>query len=370
MRFRGYVAAFAAVASALLTGACGGDGEERPELPDRPGGDFVGIVAEEALAGSPEERSRVLDRLRSLRVGLLRQAFRWKEVEASPGRYDFSRLDDLVGAAAERGIEILPILTEPPAFRSSAPRRGARRGTYPPRRPRDLARFAAVLARRYGPDGSFWDDHSDVPRLPIRSWQVWNEPNLPAYWPQGPNPVEYVGLLRATGREIKRVDAQAEILSAGLSESRRGTPFREFVTGMYQAGAEGALDTFALHTFAREARGTLAAVEGARDLLDELGDDAPIWVTEFAWASGGPPSPFTVGEAQQASRIREALTGFLRRREELGIRGAVYFNWRDGRPYPGVRDFFGLHTGLLRLDGTAKPALAAFKSATRAATMR
>jgi hypothetical protein len=133
---------------------------------------------------------------------------------------------------------------------------------------------------------------------------------------------------------------------------------------MYEAGADGALDTFALHPFARNVDGTLAAVEGARHLLGELGDDAPIWITEFAWASSGPKSPFTAGESGQAIRIEVVLTAFIRRRKELGIRGAVYFNWRDSRPFAGGRDFFGLHTGLLRLDGSAKPALRGFERAT------
>jgi hypothetical protein len=372
MRPRDYVAALAAASWMLLAAGCGGGDDEpsRPQVPARPGGDFVGIVAEEALAGTPEERARVLDRLRSLRVGVLRQAFRWREVEVSPGRYEFARLDGFVADAAQRGIEILPILFDPPSFRSSAPEADVRRGTYPPRRPEDLGRFGAALARRYGPDGSFWDRRPRVRRLPIRAWQVWNEPNIPTYWPQGPDPAEYVRLLRDTGREIKRVDPRAEIVGAGLSESRLGMPFEEFVRGMYDADAGDALDTFALHPFARTVEGTLLAVEGARELLGELGDDAPIWITEFAWASGGPPSPFTVGEARQAALVRAALTSFARRREDLGIRGAVYFNWRDSRPFAGGQDFFGLHTGLLRRDGTAKPALGAFGRATRAATMR
>ena len=48
------------------------------------------------------------------------------------------------------------------------------------------------------------------------------------------------------------------------------------------------------------------------------------------------------------------------------MRGIVYFNWRDATPYAGGKDFWGLHTGLLRIDGSPKPALAAYSAATEA----
>jgi hypothetical protein len=62
----------------------------------------------------------------------------------------------------------------------------------------------------------------------------------------------------------------------------------------------------------------------------------------------------------------ERMIGALgRARARLGVRGIVYFNWRDSRPFAGGREFFGLHTGLLRRDGSAKPALSAYARAAR-----
>ena len=50
-------------------------------------------------------------------------------------------------------------------------------------------------------------------------------------------------------------------------------------------------------------------------------------------------------------------------RSKLKLRGVVYYAWRDGAPYPPLfKDFWGLHTGLLSLTGSAKPALNAFKN--------
>ena len=130
-----------------------------------------------------------------------------------------------------------------------------------------MGAFAARLVRRYGPDGEFWADHPDVPKHPIRAWQVWNEPNLPVYWPDGPDPAQYVELLSAVGKAIKRADPGASVVSAGLSESRQGIPFADFVKGMFDAGAGDTIDVFALHAFAHDTAGSVGAAETARTLL-------------------------------------------------------------------------------------------------------
>ncbi len=360
-RARGPLAGAAALAACLaaLAGLSGGADEhsERASTPDRT---FLGLVAEDAFGKPGAYRRDNLARLRSAGAGLVRQTFDWARIEPAPGRYDLSFYDSYVAALATRHLRLLPILFNPPPFRSSAPA-NPRHGTYPPRRPADMGEFAAVLARRYGPGGSFWDEHRGLPRLPVRSWQVWNEPNLRVYWPSGPDAREYVALLRATARGIRRVDPGAEIVTAGLPDSSLGVPLRDYVAAMYAAGAADAFDVLAVNLFGRDARGVIEGVRTVREVAATNGDDPAVWVTELGWATGGPPSDFLVSETRQAELLEQTLLALARRREELRIRGVVYFNWRDSTPYAGGREFFGLHTGLLRLDGHAKPALSSYK---------
>jgi hypothetical protein len=358
-------AALVATLVALAAGCGGGDDDdERRSAPPSsvPSAPFFGIVAEDVLAGDAAYRRRMLARQHAAGVRLVRQTFHWDRIERAPGRYDFSEYDAYVTAVSRAGMDVLPILFTPPGFRAAG---GPARGTYPPDDPEDMGVFAARLVRRYGPDGAFWAANPDVPKHPIRAWQVWNEPNLPVYWPSGPDPEQYVKLLSAVHDAIKRADPDAVVVSAGLSESRQGIAFADFVRGMFDAGAGDILDVFALHAFAHDAAGSIGAAETARRLLSELGSDAPIWITEVGWASGGPASPFTVGPNGQAERIRAALETLFRRRKELGLHGVIYFNWRDAPVYEGGGDFFGLHTGLLDIDGDPKPALDAYRSVAR-----
>src|SRR5919198_6026391 len=109
-------------------------------------------------------------------------------------------------------------------------------------------------------------------------------------------------MLAAVSRAIKRADQGADVVSAGIPQTSLGMPFARFVDGMLAAGAGSAFDTFAIHPFARDVKDVLAAVDEARRILRRHGDRAPIWITELGWASGGPPSDFTVGLEGQARR--------------------------------------------------------------------
>jgi len=325
-------------------------------------GGFVGIVAEHAYAADPAKRHSTLKWIRDVGVGTVRQTLDWASHEPAPGRFDWSRYDAWVRSTAKLGLEVLPILFNPPRWASSRPRRRAKRGTYPPRRFTDLARFAAAAARRYGPDGTFWEENPDVPRMPIRAWQVWNEPNLEMYWPSGPNPRQYVRMLRAVSRAIKQVDPDAVIVTGGMPQSRLGIPLRTYVRRMYLAGGRDSFDMVAVNPYARTPALVLNMLRGVRREMDRFGDlDAEIWVTEVGWSDVGPRGAFRLGPQGQARAIRDTMTLLWKERGSLRLRGMVYFNWRDAKPWPGGKDFWGLHTGLLRRNNTPKPAYYAFR---------
>ena len=357
---RGALAGALALAACLaaLAAVSGGSGDtDNSSRPDRA---FLGLVAEDAFGKPGAYRRQNLDRLRSTGAGLVRQTLDWSRIERRPGRYNLAFYDGYVAALARRRLRLLPILFNAPRFRSSAPA-DPRHGTYPPRIPSEMGDFGSVLARRYGPGGSFWREHPELPRFPVRSWQVWNEPNLPVYWPSGPDAAEYVALLRATARGIRRVDPGAEIVTAGLPDSTLGVPLDKYLRDMYAAGAAGAFDVIAVNPYGEDARGVLDTVRAVRAVASRNGDNPAVWVTELGWATGGPQSAFRVSEAGQAALLERTLLALARRRGELRIRGVVYFNWRDSTPYAGGVDFFGLHTGLLRLGGRPKPALRAYE---------
>ena len=107
-----------------------------------------------------------------------------------------------------------------------------------------------------GPNGTLWAERPDVPRLPIRSWQIWNEPNLRQYWCDKPNAKQYVAMLRAVGTAIKQVDRSAHIVTAGLPDSKLSgaIPLKRFIDQMYAAKAAKYFDSLAINSYAKDHR--------------------------------------------------------------------------------------------------------------------
>ena len=323
---------------------------------------FVGMVSEQVFAdATPAYRRCALNDHADLGVRILRQGLRWDQIERSRGDYDWTWWDTYVADVARHGIALMPIIVDAPRWRQG--KRRAVRGALTPPTPAAMAAFAARLVRRYGPRGSFWAGHPEVPELPIRIWQIWNEPNLPRYWAQRPSAAEYVRLLRAARDAIKQEDPGAEIVAAGMPGSAlwRVIPLYAYITQMYEADAKGAFDTLAVNAYAENPRTMLRNIQHVRAVMRFFRDRSKIWVTELGWGTGGPRYPFRTSRARQARYVGQAMRRLAKKRRPLGIRGFVHYQWQDAPPYGTTLDFWGLHTGLLDIQGREKPAYSVFR---------
>jgi len=325
--------------------------------------EFFGLVADE-IFWAGESRSGVLTRAGSTGAGSVRQLFDWSIIEKAPGVYDWHLYDSYVADMTRAGLTILPVLFRAPSFHEARPAGDTRHGYYPPKDDGGFESFATAAVRRYGPDGSFWRERPSLPHRPLRSWQIWNEPNLYVYWLPNANPTAYTRLLKSASAAIHQADPGAEVLTGGLPHSRFGMSIEDFVTGIYNAGGKGSFDTLAIHPYAGGADGVYSIVNRFRELLDAYGDaERSIWITELGWATGGPEHPFNIGLGPQGELIKRVLGTLVNKSAQLKLRGLMYFNWRDLPPDPATGDRWGLHTGLFRRDGSEKPGFTAFRDA-------
>jgi hypothetical protein len=329
--------------------------------------DFIGITAEDVFAGDASYRAGNLQSQSALGIGLIRQTFDWARIETAPGQYDFSYHDEFVAAAASEGITVLPILFRAPDFHLG---RRHVKDACPPANNATLAAFAQALVRRYGPNGTLWAERPGLRKLPMRSWQIWNEPNLSQYWCHKPNARQYVSMLRTVGGAIKQVDRKAHIVTAGLPPSKLSSavPLTKFLGQMYKAKAAKYFDSLAINSYARDHRELGRLLASIRALMNKKRDrGGRIWITELGWGDKGVKHRFIVGEKGQATRIAKSLALIRAQRRKLGLRGVVYFSWRDGAPYaPDFKDQWGLHTGLLDVNGAPKKAFGIFSQRMKA----
>ena len=204
---------------------------------------------------------------------------------------------------------------------------------------------------RYGPGGSFWRENPDLPRLTIRDWQVWNEPNLKASWADRTWAPGYVSLLRRASAAIRRKDRRARVVLAGLPNQS----WRDLRQIYRRRGARRLFDVVAIHPYTAKPPGLVTILRLVRRTMRRYGDRRkPMLVTEFGFPSSRGKTKiygFETTEAGQAKRLRQALPLLAKYRKQLRLR-AIFHNTWIGRERRGAFTFE--FSGLRRL--TTPPA--------------
>ena len=316
--------------------------------------EFYGVIP----ANDPD--SSEIARMGAGHVGTLRINFVWGAVQPSEGSsYDWRHYDAIIGAAAQQGIRVLPTVYSSPAW-------AAAKTNYPPAKSHmgEFGAFAQAAAARYGANGSFWSENPSIPKLPVLSWQIWNEVNSPSFWYPKPSVKQYVGLLRAFSGGIRAGDPSAKVVLAGLFRTpqiKNGVDLDPFLRGIYRRKAKGLFDAVAVHPYATTPKDALSAVKETRKIMNRFKDRrTPIWITEIGWSTGGnPPTALTVSPQRQANYLRTAFNLMAANRGRLGIAGVIWYSWRDV-----AGPVWFSHTGLFTSSFDPKPAWSAFTGLT------
>src|SRR5919108_3092544 len=202
-------------------------------------------------------------------VESVRMVFSWARIQPTPdGAPDWSETDLLVAQAARRRIRLLPVVMYAPRWARRYPDRGAS----PPASVYDYTTFLGQLVERYGPDGTFWFDHPELRRVPLRSWQIWNEPHLQYQWDvrEGDGedwPSGYADLVRAADGALDFYDPGARVVLAGLSNFA----WRELAT-LYRQGLRPYFDVVALQVYTGKPENVIRAVRFMRGTMRRRGD--------------------------------------------------------------------------------------------------
>ena len=341
-------------------------------------GQFVGVNASGPLLASGVNLGQQMGQMVTSGVETMRVVFNWSEaqpyatesqvpasrrsefVDVGGVPTDFQAMDQIVGLAAQRRLAILPVVIYAPPWDAGTNPSG---GAAPPARTGPYASFLTALIDRYGPQGTFWQDHR--PRVPVRMWQIWNEPNLSLYWPQ-PFARSYVKLLRAAHAAIKLADPRATVVLGAIANAAW-----RWLGKIYAVhGARRQFDVVAVNAFTSTPNRVLEFLRMVRRSINRLGDRRkPLLYTEMSW-------PTSVGEsfetfdwdttqAGQARDIAAVVPMLAKHRRALGLQAFYYYTWMDAGT-PGAFsdfDFAGLSTVQPSGAIVDKPGLSAFKRA-------
>jgi hypothetical protein len=313
----------------------------------------------QGTAATQARQEREWRRMGRAGVESVRTVFSWAAAQpVEGGPTNFATTDRIVARAARTRRRLLPVVLDTPAWA----RLYEQERDSPPASADPYTSYITELIRRYGPRGRFWREHPELPRRPVREWQIWNEPHLDSFWftPGDDWATGYVGLLQASYRAVKAADRGARVVAGAL-----GNFAWENLQALYDAGGKGFFDVAAINFFTARPHNVLLALRLFRGVLDSAGERRkPIWLTEVSWpaAKGRFPPPldwmheWVTTDRGMARRLRAAYLLLVRSRRLVGLARVYWYTW--GSSYqPGNVFHYG---GLVRFDGRRfhpKPAM-------------
>jgi hypothetical protein len=331
---------------------------------------FWGVVPQSTLS------TEHFQRLGKGGVESVRIPVGWADLQPqSGGQISWGGVDEVVERAARAGIDVLPTITGAPTWAvptAAVPGGGGSKA--PARLPASGAAAAAwkVLlseaAARYGPDGSFWASHPGVPVKPIRTWQIWNEPNF-KFFVAKPNPAEYGKLVKISAAALKAVDPGAQVVLAGLFSQPKGGRYVRTVRGkkkvvnatnvnyfasyfleqMYKRtpGIKSKFAGVSLHPYTGSWKYLTPEIEEVRKVLTAAGDGRKgLFITEIGWSSGPPKSDgsnsFAKGPAGQARELKLSFRLLRSKQKAWRIQRLYWFSVDDAANVCNFCDGSGL----------------------------
>lgn len=358
------ILAVCAMAAMVTLAACPVGAGAKPKQPAR-GASIAGFFGTNGFETPSIDEYR---RMAAGGISSIRMVFFPGFVSPRPGTSDWRSYDQVVGDAARGGISIDPTLFGLPSWMTPNP------ATLPLQNPGQVQfwlSFVRAAAQRYGLDGSFWAQHPELPPHPMRSWEVWNEPNINEYAGQQTTVTarEYARLLRVTRSGLDAANPADRIVVGGLYRRPRpghGIRMTRFLDRLYKLKRGRSLfDAVAIHPYAARPKQILGVSRSVRRVMDANRDpNKPIWITEVGWTTGGnywAQSLYRATLAEQAARVGRVARLLLANRRALRLRRVDWMTWRD---YSGGDHFWSNYMGLFTADGQPKPAWAAFTRVT------
>jgi hypothetical protein len=312
---------------------------------------FVGISPQNI--GGPKD----YELMREAGIQSVRMPLYWDRVEPQSPAFSERRwegFDHEVRLAARAGMEAFPFVVASPEWVTEE-------WTDLPvasrRQRRAWASFVRAAVNRYGPEGGFWRGEEELPYLPIRRWEIWNEENIVTFATQ-PEPEGFASLIRIAGRVIHRQAPGSKVIVGGLF----GRPLQippniasaEYLSRVYRARrVKQHFDGVALHPYVADASAMAWQLRNLRRVMRLHNDAAtPLYVTELGWGSDSGPSRWERGLYGQANQLDKALSIISANRLRWKIRGVWWFTWSD----EGGSCTFCDSAGLLTAKREAKPA--------------
>jgi hypothetical protein len=324
---------------------------------------FYGVNVQQVFDGPSSGWNTDLSAMAGGGLQLARIDARWSNIEPNPPSggthtYDWTMYDGIVQGLAQHGLRWLPIVGYSTSWSGVTP--GDTLSPVAPQHYADFAAYAAALAHRYGPGGSFWQSHPSLTPVPVTEYEIWNEENSLAFWhQQAGNAEQYADLYMAARSAIKSADPQARVIVGGLALNNPPavTDEVDFVRRMYahRPDMAGNVDGIGLHPYQATVGDTYMRLARFRQGINPIvGASVPIELTEVGWATTA------VSEGERAVDLATMAEDLPR--SDCNVDSFLPYTWRTEESNPNDSESW---FGIWNRDGSPKPSGQAYLNAAR-----
>ncbi|MCF7802645.1 MAG: beta-galactosidase [Candidatus Marinimicrobia bacterium] len=204
-------------------------------------------------------------------VKYLRISFGWDAIEYEEDKYDWLFWDDFVKTAVEEyGLTLIPYICYTPQWNSTASVEDSLYfWNHPPKDFNEFGEFMGDLVNRY-------EDY-------IKTWELWNEPDISVYW-QGTT-AEFAEFTKIGSRAVKEADPDAKVVLAGLAHRIQFTRelFRDYDISDY-------VDIVNIHNYFETwhqdpVENIDEYINDIHDIIWRWGDGQPLWMAEVGYST-------------------------------------------------------------------------------------
>lgn len=223
----------------------------------------------------------------------------WRQIETTPGVFDWSKVDAAVAKARGAGLKPMLVLGQTPQFHAQEPLAPGAYGDGATSMPDIKAwrGYVTKAAKRYGTKVEY---------------QVWNEPNVVNYWTGSVQ--DMAKLTAVAGKAItKAAGRKATVVAPAFPlrlEGQRRWYQKYWSAKVGGKGMSAFVDVVSANLYPLADQGPEASMKllsFAKRVLPKAAKRKPVWNTEINYGLLGGPTAKEISEAKQASFVARTL---------------------------------------------------------------
>ena len=203
-------------------------------------------------------------------VKFMRISFGWDAIEETEGKYNWLFWDDYVKMAVDDyGITLVPYICYIPRWNSTGANDSIYYWNYPPKNYEAYGKFVKALVNRY--------------KDRIKTWEVWNEPDIWIYW-QGKRD-QFAKFIKIAAQAVKEADPDAKVVFPGIAYDPEFllNMFRDFKLSKYFdiVNMHNYYETWHRHPIEEITN----YINEVQDVVWQYGDNQALWMAEVGYST-------------------------------------------------------------------------------------